>query len=117
MNYFEAAVGKWKIASSAGTLASALSMIIFCLSGSPLRPDSIDVGIKTPPVFPSLFSIICLDLRHALKSTFRAHFARPLLHLDIGQFNLSLIYEQLACKAERLKRSQSIRAPLSFDIF
>src|SRR4029079_16275073 len=43
--------GKWNIVSSTGTLASTLSIIILCLSGSPLRPNSMDVGTKTPPTF------------------------------------------------------------------
>jgi hypothetical protein len=48
-NYF--GVGKRNIASSIGTLASALAMIIFCLSGSPLRPESMAKGRKTPLTF------------------------------------------------------------------
>ena len=50
-NYLEADVGKWKIASSTGTLASAFSITVFCLSGSPLRPSSIENGMNTPPIF------------------------------------------------------------------
>jgi hypothetical protein len=50
-NYFEADAGKWKIASSTGTLASAFSITVFCLSGSPLRPSSIENGMNTPPIF------------------------------------------------------------------
>jgi hypothetical protein len=42
INYFEA--GNLKIASSTETFGSALSMTIFCLSGSFLRPDSIENG-------------------------------------------------------------------------
>src|SRR5205814_10420721 len=45
------AVGNLKIASSTVMLGSALSMTIFCLSGPPLRPDSMENGRKTPAIF------------------------------------------------------------------
>src|SRR5205823_2466011 len=50
-NYLEAVVGKRKVASSTGTLPSALSITTFCLSGSPFRPVSIEKGINTPLIF------------------------------------------------------------------
>src|SRR5579884_394381 len=49
INYLE--VGKWKMASSTGTLASTLSIIMRSLSGEPLRPISMEVGTNTSPAF------------------------------------------------------------------
>src|SRR3954463_10586030 len=47
--YFE--VGNLKIASSTVMFGSALSITIFCLSGAPLRPASVENGRKTPAIF------------------------------------------------------------------